>query len=225
VRWAYRVHEQILPAITAASIPIRWTEVEIGHLGYVDGAVCGRKLDRNLRILRAELQEKPGNPLILFNIGWAAIYRNDPKTALGYLRASLASSSPQDALIRKVYALIAQAHQMLGQPASALAACVDGRSLAPDDAGLLFREAQLRRDRGDLDGAEVCWRRILEGGRPHNFSIVLPGVYGHLTRRKLAALAERRGDVAVAECPGDPEASHARARLVRPSYAIVASAG
>ena len=233
VRWAYRVHEQILPTITAAGVPVRWTDVEIGHLGYADRAVCGRKLERNLRILRAELREKPGNPLILFNIGWAAIYRSDPKTALGYLRASLAASSPQDALIRKVYALIAQAHQMLGQPDSALAACVDGRSFAPDDAGLLYSEAQLRRDRGDLEGAEACWRRILEKGSSHNFSIVMPGVYGHQTRRKLAALAERRGHIAeasrlwdevVAECPGDPEASRARARLVRPSFAIVASA-
>jgi tetratricopeptide (TPR) repeat protein len=208
--------------------------VEIGHLGYADGAVCERKLKRNLRILREELREKPGNALVLFNIGWAAIYRNDPKAALGYLRASLASSSPQDALIRKVYALIAQAHLMLGEPDSALAACVSGRSLTPDDAGLLFTEAQLRRDRGDLEGAEACWRRILEKDRPHNFSIVMPGVYGHLTRRRLAALTERRGDLSealrlwdevIAECPGDPEAARAQARLARPSYAIVASAG
>ena len=234
VRWTYRVHEQILPAITAARIPVRWTDIGIGHLGYADGAVCDRKLERNLRILRAELREKPGNPLVLFNIGWAAIYRKEPKAALGYLRASLAGSSRHDALIRKVYALIAQAYQMLGDPDSALAACVAGRSLAPDDAGLLFSEAVLRRDRGDLEGAEACWRQILENGRTDTFSMVAPGIHGHLTRRRLAALAERRDDPrkalrlwgeVLAECPGDPEAARARARLARPSYAVVASAG
>lgn len=233
VRWTYRVHEQILPTITAAGIPVHWTEVGIGHLGYADEGICGRKLERNLRILRAELLDKPGNPLVLFNIGWAAIYRNEPRSALGYLRASLAASSPHDALIRKAYALIAQAYQMLGDSDSALAACVSGRSLAPDDAGLLFSEALLRRDRGDLDGAEACWRQILEGDRRRKFSTVAPGIYSHLTRRKLATLAERRGDTVEAlrlwgevlsECPGDPEAFQARSRLAPPSYAIVASA-
>jgi hypothetical protein len=233
VRWTYRVHEQILPAIAAARIPVRWADVGIGHLGYADGTVCGRKLERNLRILRAELREKPGNPLVLFNIGWAALYRKEPRAAIGYLRASLAASSPHDALIRKVYALIAQAYQMLGDPKSALAVCVAGRSLAPDDAGLLFSEAVLRRDRGDLEGAEACWRQVLECGREDTFSIVAPGIHGHLTRRRLAALAERRGDPAealrlwgevLAECPGDPEATRARARLARPSYAILAAA-
>ncbi len=234
IRWSYRVHEQILPAILAAGLPVRWTEVGIGHLGYADGALCDRKLERNLRILGAELREKPGNPLVLFNIGWAAIYRNEPKTALGYLRASLVASSQQDGIVRKVYALIAQAYQMLGDPDSALAACAAGRSLAPDDAGLLFSEALLRRGRGDLDGAEACWRRILDHDGSPDFSIVVPGIHGHLTRRKLAFLAEARGDVAealrlwgevVAECPGDPEACRARVRLSRPSYSIVASAG
>ena len=123
---------------------------------------------------------------------------------------------------------------MLDEPDAALAACVAGRSLAPDDAGLLFSEGLLRRDRGDLDGAEACWRQILEGDRPRNFSIVAPGIYGHLTRRKLAALAERRGDIAeslrlwgevLAECPGDAEASRARVHLAHPSYTVVASAG
>ena len=39
VRWTYRVHEQILPAVTAAGVPVRWTEVEIGHLGWCSGTV------------------------------------------------------------------------------------------------------------------------------------------------------------------------------------------
>ena len=69
VRWTDRVHEQILPTITAAGIPVRWTGAGIGHLGYAEGGHCGRKLERNLRILCTELLEKPGNPLVLFNIG------------------------------------------------------------------------------------------------------------------------------------------------------------
>jgi hypothetical protein len=51
--------------------------------------------------------------------------------------------------------------------------------------------------------------------RPEKFASVDMGIYGHLTRRNLAALAAERGDHAEAsrlwravpvECPGDHEA-------------------
>jgi len=51
--------------------------------------------------------------------------------------------------------------------------------------------------------------------RPDRFSSVDQGIYGHLTLRNLAVLAEERGDraearrlwrIALDVCPGDPEA-------------------
>ena len=42
--------------------------------------------------------------------------------------------------------------------------------------------------------AESCWRRILGLTRPERFASVDMGIYGHLTRRNLAALAAERGD-------------------------------
>jgi len=222
VWWTYRVHEQIVPALRAAGIPVRWTEIGIGHVGYVDPALRDSKLDRNLRILLAELRERPGDPFVLFNIGWAAIDRNDPKRALGYLRASLAVSTPRDSIVRKIYVLIARAYQMLGDSASALAACQAGREVEPDDAELLFREGLIRHERGDAAGAEACWRQILSLSRPTTFSSVVTGIYGHLTRRNLARLAEERGDLVeaaglwkdvIAECPGDAEALGCLSRL------------
>src|SRR5262245_17978488 len=161
VWWTYRVHEQILPALRAAGVPVRWTDIGIGHVGYADPKLRDQKLERNLRILMAELRERPGDPFVLFNIGWVAIDRRDPRTALGYLRASLAASAPRDSIVRKLYMLIARAYQMLGDTDGALAAYQAGRELEPDDAELLFREALVRRVRGNAAGAEACWRRIL----------------------------------------------------------------
>ena len=233
VRWSYRVHEQIVPAIRAAGIPVEWTEIGIGHVGYIDDDLRDKKLERNFGILRLELREKPTDPFVLFNIGWVAIERKEPRTALGYLRASLAASSPRDSIVRKVYLLIARAYQMLGDPGSALAACVAGRELDPDDTELLFREGLLRRERGDLAGAESCWRRILEAEPPRKFTSLVSDLRGHLTRRHLAQLAEQRGDRAGAlrlwdevltERPEDAEASLARTRLASPSCTIVVSA-
>ena len=69
--------------------------------------------------------------------------------------------------------------------------------------------------------AERCWRRILTLTRPRKFASLDQGIYGHLTRRNLAALAMERGDLdearqqwraVLAECPNDKEAGAAPRR-------------
>ncbi len=218
MRWTYPVHEQILPALRRAGVPVRWSDTTVRHTGYSDPAVRARKLRRDEAILRADLAERPDDPFVLFNLGSIAVEREDWRAALESLRRSLAGSAPEDSITRKLYALIARAHQMLGEPGAALAACAEGLVADPDDAELLFREAVLHRHAGDAAQAEACWRRILTLHRPERFSSVDVGIYGHLTRRNLAALAEERGDRAEAarlwaevlvECPGDPEATAA----------------
>jgi hypothetical protein len=155
------------------------------------------------------------DPFVLFNLGAIAIEQQDWPQALEYRRHSLAGSAPTDSITRKLYALIARAHQMLREPEQALAACAAGLAFDPNDGELLFREAIVRRQTGDHDGAERCWRRILTLRRPDQFSSVDQGIYGHLTRRNLAALAPERGDhgeatrlwrAVRAECPDDREA-------------------
>jgi len=215
VRWTYRVHEQILPALRRVGVPVHWTDVTVRHTGYTDRVLRARKLDRDAKILRQELAERPDDPFVLFNLGAIAIERQDWRQALGYLRHSLAGSAPTDSITRKLYALIARSHQMLGEPQQALAACAAGLAVDPDDAELLFREAVVRRQIGDNDGAERFWRRVLTLKRPEQFASVDQGIYGHLTRRNLAALAKERGDhdgaadlwrAVLAECPNDREA-------------------
>jgi hypothetical protein len=55
VRWTYRVHEQILPSLNRAKIPVRWTDIVIRHDGYADPELEARKLERNIKILEREL--------------------------------------------------------------------------------------------------------------------------------------------------------------------------
>jgi glycosyltransferase involved in cell wall biosynthesis len=222
VRWAYAVHEQILPSLRRAGIDVRWTDLIVRHTGYCDPQVRARKLERDTRILETELAERPDDPFVLFNLGSIAIERQDWRAALAYLRMSLSGSAPSDSITRKLYALIARAHQMLGESEAALSACAAGLAADPDDAELLFRTAVLHRHTGDARRAEACWRKVLTLRRPERFSSVDVGIYGHLSRRNLAAIVEERGDHAEAarlwsavleECPGDVEALRARDRL------------
>jgi GT2 family glycosyltransferase len=222
VRWTYRVHEQILPALRRVGVSVRWSDVVVRHTGYANPAIRRRKLVRDVRILDAELAERPGDPFVLFNLGSIAIEREDWRPALEHLRASLRNSAPEDSITRKLYALISRAHQMLGETELALAACGAGLQHDPDDAELLFRRAVIHRNTGNRTEAEACWRRILSLRRPERFSSVDQGIYGHLTRRNLAALSEEAGDRDGArrywsevqvECPGDAEARASLRRL------------
>jgi Flp pilus assembly protein TadD len=112
---------------------------------------------------------------------------------------------------------------MLRDTEAALRTCAQGLQLDADDAELWFRKAVVHRQRGEPAAAEGCWRRILTLKRPEQFCSVDQGIYGHLTRRNLAVLAQERGDHAeaerlwaevLAECPGDREARQRLARSV-----------
>ena len=66
------------------------------------------------------MKDRPDEPFLLFNLGAIAIERRDWHGALDYLRRSLARSAPGDSITRKLFALIARSHQMLGETAAAL---------------------------------------------------------------------------------------------------------
>ena len=221
VRWTYRVHEQILPALRRAKVPVRWTEITVRHTGYTDPALRARKLDRDVKILRQELETRPNDPFVLFNLGAIAVERRSWQEALGFLKQSLAGSAPADSITRKLFALIARVHQAAGDSQAALGTCAQGLKLDPEDAELWFRKAVVHRHRGESSEAERSWRRILQLQRPDQFCSVDQGIYGHLTRRNLAVLAAERGDrgeverlwlAVLAECPGDREARRSSSR-------------
>ncbi len=119
VRWRYRVHEQILPALRAVGADVRWSGVSVRHVGYVDPAVRGRKRERDVRLLRLELAEHPDDPFALFNLGAVLHEAGDFAGALPALERSLALSHPRDSIVRKLYALVAQCHARLGAAARA----------------------------------------------------------------------------------------------------------
>ena len=165
---------------------------------------------------KREHRERPDDPFVCFKLGAIAVERQNWEEAIGFLNKSLASSAPSDSIVRKLYASIARAHQMMGNSQAAIQTCLKGLVLDPQDAELWFRKGVVHRHRGEPAEAEKAWRRILGLKRPNQFCSVDQGIYGHLTRRNLAALAAERGDHAeterlwrevLAECPGDREAT------------------
>jgi GT2 family glycosyltransferase/Tfp pilus assembly protein PilF len=210
LRWQYRVHEQILPALRRRGGEVRWTDVVIHHAGYQDPALRGRKLERDLRLLNLEHAEHPDDPFTLFNLG--SVYQELGKAAeaLPLLRRSLELSHPSDSIVRKLYALIVQCHRQLGQSAEALAACQNGRKFYPNDIELLFLEGLAWRERGELAPAEACLLRLLQTPPEEHFASVDAGLRGYKARHNLALVYREQGRnaeakaqwrAALEECP------------------------
>jgi hypothetical protein len=103
VRWTYRVHEQILPRLRRANVPVRWTDLTVRHTGYTDPALREKKLQRDSKILMEELAERPHDPLVQFNLGSIAVERRGRTSALDYLNRGLAGSAPTDSITRKLF--------------------------------------------------------------------------------------------------------------------------
>ena len=110
-------------------------------------------------------------------------------------------------------------------PTRRLRTCAEGLSLDPEDAELWFRKGVAHRHRAEPDEAEAAWRRILALRRPEKFASMDQGIYGHVTRRNLAAWqtnavtrggGQRHWRAVLAECPGDRDGSgiwHWRCRV------------
>ena len=213
LRWRYRVHEQILPALEEAGARIAWTDVVIQHAGYEEPVLYRRKQERNLRLLKLQDAERPDDPLTLFNLGLTYHVLGQAADATAYWRRSLERAPPTLSLVRKLYALLAKGHLKAGQRQEALAMCRTGLTSYPDDTELLSLEAGILAEAGDLAGAEARLLRLLES-TPQYFAASLDvGLRGYKSRHNLARIYRAQGRNAEAEAQGQAVLAE------RPDYA------
>ena len=199
VRWSYRVHEQILPAVRQAGHAVRFTDIAIDHTGYQDPALQRQKTKRHLRLLYREYAEQPDDPFTLFNLGWALHELGQLVQAVPRLRRSLERCGPGDSIVRKLFVLLSHAYRRLGQMREALAVCRAGRARCPDDAELLVVEGILLLETGDPAGAEVCLRQLLATRPGAHFASLDAGLRGGKARHHLALACRGQGRLTEAE--------------------------
>ena len=130
--------------------------------------------------------------------------------------AAWRGSAPSDSITRKLFALIARAHQMLGEPARGAGGLRRGAGARPRGRRAVVPQGGGPPAAGRVGGgASGAGERILTLHAARAVRQRGQGIYGHLTRRNLAALAAERGDrdeearlwrAVLAECPGDREA-------------------
>ena len=84
IRYAGRVHEHVVSA--AGPLKAVPTDVELVHVGYTTERVIDKdKLARNLALLELDLQDAPGDPYVLYQIGRTYAVGEHYNGAISYL--------------------------------------------------------------------------------------------------------------------------------------------
>lgn len=188
IRWDYRIHEQILPAVNRAGGVVRWADVIIDHVGYVDSAARRGKLERNLRLLELDYAERPDDAFTLFNLGWTLLDLGRTDEALTHLQKALEKTKPSSSTLRKLYHLLALADRHLERKEEALQMCREGLERFPLDAEMLCEQGLLQRDQGDFREAEKSWLSLLDAQRGQYFASEEVGLRGFRTRQLVAEI-------------------------------------
>lgn len=200
IRFEGRIHEQILPSIRSLGGEVRWTDLFVVHSG-ADHSAEGRrrKVDRDLRLLQLDIEERPGHPFVLFNLGMTYADIGEFGVAAEWLEKSLAASSQNESHLRKTYALLVNCLMQLGREGIAIERCRTGLAQFPLDPELRFRWGMLAHNVGDLDDAIRTYRSILDIQDNRHFTSIDPGILGHKTRHNLSLAYSDRGDFDLAE--------------------------
>jgi predicted Zn-dependent protease len=163
IRWRYRVHEQILPAIVQAGGRVVWSDVMIEHLGYSDSAVRTQKHERNRQLLERDLQEHPDDPFVLFNLGWTLHVLGQTEAAIPHLYQSLRRCSAEVRFKpprERVYGVLASALTRAGRTGEALHVHAQARSEGGISLESRYAEATGQLARGEYALAESLFRDL-----------------------------------------------------------------
>lgn len=195
LEWEGRIHEQILPSLRraaeAAGLPeggrISRLRGFVLHSGY-DTSEQGqaRKRERDEKLLKLDLKERPNHPFVLFNLGMTAHYTDDHQGAVKWFERCLKHSQVNESHVRKAYALYGASLKHLGEMEKAKDLLEKGLRDLPEDPEIMFHLAQIESASGNHQGAIEYYNRVLKVDISGYFTSLDPGILGYKTRHNLA---------------------------------------
>lgn len=192
VRYAGRVHEQ-----PVSSLPHERIDLHIAHDGYLPDQIV-RKRDRNGPLLLRDLQDRPGHPYLLYQLGKDREQRGELETASTHYAAAFQGVTPH---ARWRHALVLRhlnCLRKIGQLDTALALAEREMPNWPDSPDFFFMVGNLgsAQAAADPDKALSDWlplaacafERCLEIGERPDLEASLNGCGSYLARNNLEAV-------------------------------------
>jgi GT2 family glycosyltransferase/2-polyprenyl-3-methyl-5-hydroxy-6-metoxy-1,4-benzoquinol methylase/tetratricopeptide (TPR) repeat protein len=194
LRFEFRIHEQIIPAIRRAGGEVVMTDLYVVHSG-ADHTPEGRerKLQRDLKLLQLDLAENAEHPFVLFNLGMTYADAARHQEAVDVLTRSIRASDPGDSQVRKVYAILVSSLHQLGKVTEAEQAASEGLSYYPRDPELWFRRGMVLHELGRPEESVEAYRRALANDDEPHFSSIHRGIVGYTARHNLAVVLSEMG--------------------------------
>jgi glycosyltransferase involved in cell wall biosynthesis len=192
VRYAGRVHEQPICAL-----PHERIELHIAHDGYLAEQVV-RKRDRNGPLLERELQDRPGDPYLLYQLGKDREHRGELATASAHYAAAYGSARPT---VSWRHALVLRHLNCLrrqGEFDSALAIAQSELANWPDSPDFFFLMGTIAFEQAAADPpqasthwlplAACAFERCLAIGERPDLESSMHGCGSHLAQTNLSAV-------------------------------------
>ncbi len=199
LRFEGRIHEQILPSLRERPGRIARLDAVVLHSGYDTSAEGqAKKRERDEKLLKLDLEERPDHPFVLFNLGMTAHYTGRHEEAVSRLRESIEHSDPLDSHVRKAYALIGRSLALSGRPEDALSAYEEGLAAVGDDPELRFNAAMALSELGRFAEAKAQYERV-SPLPPDRFSSMDIGVLSFKRDHNLAVVHLALGEYARAK--------------------------
>lgn len=195
-RYVGKVHEQILPVLSAHGAVIKQAPVRMRHYGYQKSVMDEKIKDRrNLRLLERAGVEHGDDPFVLFNLGQEHLAAGDIDKAAEHLIRSLRLTKDfnQDWAPVLFYYLSGCLLQLERYEGVERVLSL-GRDLFPQYTELVYREGQLQRAKGALSRALAAYLRCLGMGEsPPGYALRINGVGGHLAWYEAGRIYEDLG--------------------------------
>ncbi len=174
-RYQGRIHEGIRPQ--NKDVITQFSDIRIYHYGYINTCVKDQnKRERNMRILKKELEENPTNPYWLFCIGNEYFALNQLDKALEYFLSSYEKCNIQDIYVPKVLIRIIMIYDSLGNPNEALKYIDETLSHYPQYTDVEFLRGGIYHKLGYITKAIKSFQRCIELGEPPSTLNFLMGV-------------------------------------------------
>jgi GT2 family glycosyltransferase/2-polyprenyl-3-methyl-5-hydroxy-6-metoxy-1,4-benzoquinol methylase/tetratricopeptide (TPR) repeat protein len=191
IRFEFRIHEQVLPAIRRINGDVEFTDIYVVHSGSdrtKDGQA--KKLERDFRLLHLESQDRPDHPFVLFNLGMTHADCGQHEDAIRSLKRCIEVSGIDESHVRKAYALLISSLMQSRRLEEAEQCCREGCDAYPDDKELLFRQAMLEHQLGRSEKSIATYRKVLSQPVTRHFASIDAGLDGFKARHNLALVYE-----------------------------------